>query len=389
MKNIYNIFKKEFDKIFKFPRAIFSTILLPGLIIFVIYFLIGNVLSNEMENAEERESIIYTINAPESFTSVVTDDIKVDMKETTQSVDELTEQINDGNTDIVIIFQENFDELVRSKSFPKVTILYAKDKMNSSNAYLKVQFLLDLQKNKLLEELDINPNIINPVPTNVAKEGTESAMYLAMIFPMIIMSLIFGSAMGIGSEAIAGEKERGTLAKLLLLPIKRSQIIGGKIMSTTIITILSGTSSFIGVITSLPYMGNAFMPEGGVVGYSFVDYLAIFGLVIILTAFASVLLLIVSTISKNLKESNSYALPIFLVAMFLPIMNMMNMGQESATYLYLIPLLNVSLGFTDLLSMNMDILNYLLIIASNLVVISLLVFFLTRLFKRESVLFSK
>ena len=44
MKNIMTIIKKEFARFFGDKRLVFGTIILPGLLIFVLYTLIGTVM---------------------------------------------------------------------------------------------------------------------------------------------------------------------------------------------------------------------------------------------------------------------------------------------------------------------------------------------------------
>ena len=71
---------------------------------------------------------------------------------------------------------------------------------------------------------------------------------MAMIMPMLMVSFLFSGSMGVAPEAIAGEKERGTMATLLVTPINRAHIAIGKILSLSVIALLSGLSSFLGVI---------------------------------------------------------------------------------------------------------------------------------------------
>jgi sodium transport system permease protein len=70
--------------------------------------------------------------------------------------------------------------------------------------------------------------------------------------------------MGLGVDTIAGEKERGTIANLLISPIKRVDIIMGKIVSLAIVSVLSAgvyVISFIGsavVLSKKSGMGEMF-----------------------------------------------------------------------------------------------------------------------------------
>ena len=70
----------------------------------------------------------------------------------------------------------------------------------------------------------------------------------------------------------------------MVLPIPRNQIIIGKIISTTLLTILSACSSFIGVVAALPFIKNLLEVPGGI-SYGAVDFLLLLGVLIMLATF--------------------------------------------------------------------------------------------------------
>ena len=55
----------------------------------------------------------------------------------------------------------------------------------------------------------------------VQDDQKASGKALGMMLPYFITILLFAGAMGIGTDMIAGEKERGTMASLLVTPVKR------------------------------------------------------------------------------------------------------------------------------------------------------------------------
>ena len=73
MRNIYGIIKKELDKIFKFPRMIFSTLVLPGLLIFLIYAIMGQSFTEQTNIIEEHKTIINVVNMPTSYKKILND----------------------------------------------------------------------------------------------------------------------------------------------------------------------------------------------------------------------------------------------------------------------------------------------------------------------------
>ncbi len=73
MKNIITVFKKEFYRVMSDRRLIFTTILLPGLAIYVMYSFMGNVINNEQDDVGEHEMIVYTENLPTEFSDLLND----------------------------------------------------------------------------------------------------------------------------------------------------------------------------------------------------------------------------------------------------------------------------------------------------------------------------
>ena len=59
MKNVFKLMKKELDKIFRDPRLIFTTILLPGILLFILYTLFGNISSDLTSDITKHTSVIY------------------------------------------------------------------------------------------------------------------------------------------------------------------------------------------------------------------------------------------------------------------------------------------------------------------------------------------
>lgn len=395
MRNIKGIIKKELDKIFRFPRSFVSTLILPGLIIFIIYFTMGQTFSATQQKATEYESKVYLINVAESFEDASDLAIELELvdnisffKDTIDNLDDLKTKVLDGEIEAVIVFDEGFDDKIALNEKPNAIIYYDESGINSSVAYSKIQIILEMQKNNYLIEKEIDPNIFFVETKGVKPEEKAGGTFLAMVLPVLILSFIFSSAIGLSSDAIAGEKERGTLSKLLVLPIPRNHIIIGKIISTTLLTILSACSSFIGVVASLPFMKNIFEMGGGI-SYSTLDFLLLLGVLIMLATLASTLLLLTSTVAKTVKEATAYAMPVFLAVMILPIMTMFSGEAKASQYMYLIPIYNFILIIKDLLSFNFNIINYILVMGSSLVTIMLLIFVLIKLFHNEKVLFAQ
>ena len=124
--------------------------------------------------------------------------------------------------------------------------------------------VLDSYESALANKFDINPG---GEGYDLASEEDISAQVFSMMVPMLMMAFLFSGCMAVAPESIAGEKERGTIATLLVTPLKRSHLALGKILSLSVIAILSGLSSFLGTMLSLPkLMGGGEMLKADVYG---------------------------------------------------------------------------------------------------------------------------
>lgn len=391
MNNVFKVFKKEMDKVFRFPRTIFATLILPGLMIFLVYAIIGQSLESQIDRSAEYVGTVSVINAPDSFDFAIgnqtTYKIEFSASESTD-LESLTAEVEAGTVDAILMFESDFDSKVELGEDPAIDIYYDSSKTNSGIVYAKIQALISVQRDNFLEELSIDPNIFAISDHLVTDESKSSAKILSMILPMIILSFLFGSALGIGSDAIAGEKERGTLATLLMAPISRNHIIIGKIMSTAVLTISSAFSSFLGILASLPFAKSMFAVEGEL-GYGAFEYLGILLLLLVLSVFISSILLITSTIAKTVKEATMYAMPIYMASIMIPVMTMFSEGTSVSFWMYLIPIYNCTIGLKGILAMDISLLNYFLVIGSTMVFAALIIWVLIRLFRSEKVLFSK
>lgn len=71
MKNILTIIKKEFARFFKDRRLILTTLILPGLLIYLVYSFMGSGLLKQVQTDENYVTQVYTINAPDSFENYI------------------------------------------------------------------------------------------------------------------------------------------------------------------------------------------------------------------------------------------------------------------------------------------------------------------------------
>ena len=112
--------------------------------------------------------------------------------------------------------------------------------------------MLEQYETSLANKLDINAG--DSVYYDCATSKDTTGQMFSMMMPLLLMMFLYSGCMSVAPESIAGEKERGTIATLLVTPMKRSSLALGKVFSLSIIALLAGCSSFIGTFAALPKM---------------------------------------------------------------------------------------------------------------------------------------
>lgn len=380
MKAIFAIIKKEFSRFFLDRRMVLTTLLLPGLLIYVVYTAIGSITSAIAEVPST--PTVYVQNMPESLSDAIGGMFEV--RQQSVSDEEAKEQIRQGDIDLLAIFPENFDELgATSGEVPSVSIYYYSAETASSSAYSMMVALLDGYEQQISNVFDINSG---GDVYDLADSSSVSMYILSMIVPMVLIMLMLSGCVSVVLESIAGEKERGTIATLLVTPMKRSSLAVGKILSLSVIAMLSGISSFVGLILSLPNMMGGTGVDFSLAAYGALDYLGLL-LVVISTVLVFVALLsIISAYARSTKEANGLIAPVMILIMVCSLCSMF-LTSPSIGFFF-IPVLNSALCISSLMAGTFAVAPFVITMCVNLVFAALLSVILTFMFNSEKVMFN-
>ena len=223
---------------------------------------------------------------------------------------------------------------------------------------------------------------------DLASEKDTTGMMFSMLVPMLMMVFLFSGCMAVAPESIAGEKERGTIATLLVTPMKRSHLALGKIVSLSVIAILSGLSSFLGTMLSLPkMMGGVEQMNASV--YEMRDYLMLLAVILSTVLVIISLISIISAFAKNVKEATTWVTPVMILVIVIAITSMVDSLKPSSIYMYLIPLYNSVHCMSNIFSFHIQMTAIVMTVAANVVYTFICVNVLTRMFNNERVIFSR
>lgn len=403
MNGMNQIFKKEMARVFKDKKMVFSVFLLPVLIMVLIMSIVNGMVDNMMKDIEKHNPIVYVQNEPQSFQEFLKmGKFKYEIKEIQGEKDrsKAEKEILEGEADLIIEFPENLDEQLAAykegDKIPQIKTYYNPSEDFSSAAYEEIsvgvlenyrQTLLSMRVGNLenIMVFTVNSDNEDMVIQDDEKAGGK---VLGMMLPYFITILLFAGALGIGGDMIAGEKERGTMASLLVSPVKRSSIALGKV---TALMAISGLSSLVYVAVMAicaPMMMDSMMGGGGngLDLHLNPQQLLLMGVLLIAIAFFySSIIALLSVFAKSTKEANSYVMPVYMVVIIVGLLTMFQSGTPE-TLKYWIPIYNNALVLQGILTKEISTGAYLITMVENLLLGALFTGGIVQAFKSEKIM---
>ncbi|AVM69267.1 hypothetical protein C3V36_08445 [Lachnospiraceae bacterium oral taxon 500] len=399
------IIDKELKRIFSDRRMVFSVFLLPALSIFLIYNLMGILASNRINEIKEHQARVAVVRAPESFQNFwagYEEKEKYDLSYDTQISAELKEMVRSGEVEAIVEFPADFGEKMTAyerETTPDIHIYYnpTEDYSATANQQLQTSLLKNYQ-DALLQERFGDLKKIRAFTTNedfknkpqeyeIKNEKKSSGFGIAQLLPMMLSIMLFASAMGIGLETIAGEKERGTMAALLLTPVSRNTIALGKMISLGILAIISTLTSVIALVAAFPKLAaiSGTMPTN--LMYGMTDYLQISVILLLEVGIFVGMICLISVLSRTVKEASTYVTPAYMVVMMGAFAAMFSFGKPGL-YVFAIPVAGNIFALKSALNFELTLSQLLLTCVVSLISIALLVLATAKAFKSEKIMFN-
>ncbi|RDY27646.1 ABC transporter permease [Lachnotalea glycerini] len=249
--------------------------------------------------------------------------------------------------------------------------------------YSKVTTLINEYESSIFNLFDINnSNEQYDLASNKESVGRN----LSAILPMLLMGLIYSCCLSIAAESIAGEKERGTMATLLVTPVSRVNIAMAKVTSLSIVALISGISSYIGIVLSLPSLLNLESLNILMI-YNIEEYILLFFTVFSIILVIISIMSIVSAYSNTIKEATTSLSPFAALMMLIGLTCMIQTKPASHWWMYLIPLYNGVQELYGILISEINYINFTVMFVSNSVYVFICIFILARMFNNEKIIF--
>ena len=379
IRDAFIILRKELKNLAKDKRTLLFIIVFPLVLMPAIFSTMSFVTERQQQDAADTiYAVVIENNTDERFVSNLSNFLQFRIVE------------NMSESDLAVIFPENYTPGTKAS----VDLYYDSTSTKSNFASGRIQAALGVYSDMLAEQrlraLDLSLRDLRSIEVkrvDTAPEEAQGAGFMAILLPYLIIIYVFTGSMNIGLDTTAGEKERGSLASILVNQVSRTSIALGKVMYVIVAGLLNSVSSFIGIMIALNLGGGLF---GGETGASMALFspLNIVGLLLVLlslSSFAASVIVLLGSFAKNMKEGASYIMPIYIIVIIIGVASM-QMDPAKSLQMFFIPLVNGVFVLKELLLGQLQFLHMLVTLLTNGAAAAVLIGLTARLYNTEKIL---
>lgn len=378
------LIKKEFSRFFGDPKLLI-TMIMPGLLIYLIYTVMGSAIFGGEEQTDyafkvyvsgESQAVTY-IDAAVQESGYEAEYIYLPA----EGVDEETarSEVQEGKAAALLAFSEGFDGAIAdtgaSEGVPSALLYYNSEDAASSAFASLAGAVLDAYGRSFVFTMQ-----------NSVEAADIAQTMMAGLLPMLIVVFVFSACMSVTLESVAGEKERGTLSTILVTSARRTDIALGKVLPLSCVSLIGAASSFLGVALSLPTLMGISV-DAAVAGVSALGYALLFLLIVSVVPLIVGAIATVSTLSRTVKEASGYTSVLMILMMVLSIVTAFVSGIGG--WVTAVPVLNAVVAMQGILTGAPVVWQCLVSVLANLAYTAILILVIARLLSSERVMFGK
>lgn len=301
---------------------------------------------------------IVVINAPQSFLDFEEEHLDEDYRIFHESWDApydfmmMSTILHDRSAGLALVFPEDFDSSIKEGQLPQILTYYRTDTLDYK--YIRDHFVdnpLEDYKTYLTEQFDL-PDTASGWNITRQDISTITGMSQVRIFayvmgrtfiPILLFIAMMYAAMSSGTEAISGQKERGTFSRILLTPVPRKNIISAFTKGVFIRSYIP-----VIVITAITFLIPVYR--------HWESLLPILILTASLAIFIASLTVLISVMNDAVTSAQTAFLPIFFILVTIAV-TCINAGTDAEAFYYFIPVYGQFYGIGDAINGEADIIS--------------------------------
>jgi sodium transport system permease protein len=393
-KNVRLLFGKEIIGAVRDRRTLILTVFFPLIFYPLILAVMGNFTAAEQTRIEAITPTVIIVDQAHDET------FRANLQETTGFYPFFDSDLIQAKTDLKDGLGQVLMTVDKESGGPgvglEVTLYYDQTNQVAVMAAGRVRTFLEVYLKEVmrskLDTLGLDYDDLSP-PLRVSIEDVASSesvgrMILSRLLPYFMILAILTGAMGLGAEITAGEKERGTIATLLVSQLSRIEIVLGKFFTVLTVSLVSSLLSAVGLLIGVRFFGGGLTPAGSEA--TFTLSLPSFGWMLVvlvpLAVILSALVIIVGSFARSQKEASTYLMPIYMVIVLVGLVSMTG-GVSFEGARFLIPIANALYALQEIIVGHLRFMHLIYTLVANVFCGGLLIVASIQVFKREAVLF--
>ena len=335
------VFWKEVRENMRDRRTMFSTFVLGTLMGPVLFAgLIGLMISVTLERAEKplKLPVAGGEHAPNLIAWLKTHEVEIE-----PAPADAEAAIRKRDVDVVLRIPAEYAEQWREGRAATLELIVDRSQQKAEQTIRRAERLIgeyaSVTVSQRLLVRGISPEVVQPVLIADVDQSTpqsRSGMLLAML-PYLLILTVFAGGNYLATDATAGERERQSLEPLLINPVSRGQIMGGKLMATFAFAVVSLAISLLAFAAVGPLLPVEKI--GMVVKFGPTEIALLFLVVAPLGLIGAGLLTSVSAFAKGFREAQTYN-TLLIILPAIPSMLMALNPVKPSDWMYAVPLLS-------------------------------------------------
>jgi sodium transport system permease protein len=391
MRALWIVFRKEVLENLRDRRVIVSAFFFGVLLAPVIFGLTTTMVSKRAVANQDKPLVLPVAgseHAPNLVQFLRENGAQVEAVQLTS--DQAMAAVRSGERDLVLLVGDDYGKALQAGESAPLSLVVDTSNSQTSPSADRARQLLGAYGHQLaalrLMVRGINPTVIDPVGVHtldVATPAGRSLLILGMMTYFCFMSMLVGGFY-LAIDTTAGERERHSLEPLLALPVRRSELIVGKMLATAAymsVSLLLTLAAFGVVLIFIPLealgMSANFGPR---------VVLAIFAVMLTFVPIGAGLMTVVASFTRSNREAQSW-LSVVMMLPIAPIMFAVVSGTKPSAGLMAVPSLSQHLLATSLMRGDSIPASHVLICAGTTLALgALFVGIAIKLYQREAIL---
>lgn len=391
IRAILSVFRKEFRENLRDRRTLISALIF-GPLFGPVLFGVALSLSIERGTSEADKPVTLTVSHAERAPHLLDHLRQYGVVVDAIACDEAGARgiVKQHRSAFVLMIPEDFASRLESSRPASLQIYVDSSDQNSNKDVARIRVLIS-QYASLLARLRVmarglDPMVLSPIvmhDVDVSTPASRSVLALGTLSYLVLLTMLMGG-MYLAIDATAGERERGSLEPLLTVPVRRQDLIYGKMLATCAFMTLSLSLTVTAFAMVLRFAGLERF--GMSVNFGPLVALSVIIVCLPLVPLGAALMTIVAAFTRSYREAQTY-LGLVLLVPTLPLVFAGVMGLRPSAALMAVPSLSQHFLITSLLRDEpLPGLFVALSVSVTLAVGAALVFVAGRLYHREALL---